>query len=260
MHQAASGLVRLYAGNRLFNWLLADKGRVVFAHFVLYLHALPESAGGGLTAARMAALCTEQGICSRGRTRALLALMRWGGHIVAAENGSNRREKPLAPTADMLAVQRQRWHLQFCAIAMLDETLAGAPAALDNPHFFNHLVISLGRRYLAGFRVLRGAQTLAPLVEHDGGLMVLIALLVRENEGSPPPAISVLARKFHLSRTQVLCVLRLARAQGLAMQGEMGAWRITPAGHDAVGGFFATLFAALSDGAHEAYRLTGGLA
>lgn len=43
---AAAGLVDLYSGNRIFNRLLADKGRVVFAHFVLYLHALPESEGG----------------------------------------------------------------------------------------------------------------------------------------------------------------------------------------------------------------------
>lgn len=258
LHLVATGLVDLYAGNRLFNRLLADKGRVVFAHFVLYLHALPESAGGGLTAARMAALCAETGICSRGRTRALLALMRWGGHIAPLEREGDRREKPLAPTDHMLALQRRRWALQFRAICMLDESLAGVHEALEQPAFFNHLIIAMGNSYRAGFRVLDTSSVLAPIAERDGGLMVLIAMLVRENEGALPPAISELSRKFNISRAQVLQVLRAAEAQNLVVRGDMGSGTLTPAGRAAIGDFFASLFALLAHSAHEAFRLTGG--
>ncbi|MFS8036059.1 hypothetical protein ACI7BZ_03680 [Xanthobacter sp. AM11] len=258
LHLSAGGLVRLSSGNRIFNRLLADKGRAVFAHFILYLHALPESAGGGLTAARMGALCAEMNICSRGRARALLALMRWAGHVAPLEAATDRRERPLAPTEAMVSLQRERWRIQYGAVSLLDPAMAAVPAALEHMVFFNHLALSMGRCYRAGFRLLDVVPALALIIERDGGVMVLNSLLVRGNEGAPPPAVAELARNFHISRAQVLHVLRVAEAEGLLTRGDVGAGRLTPQGRDALGGFYAGLFTVFINCAHEALYATRG--
>lgn len=86
----AGGMTSLYSGNRLLNRLLSDRGRNFFGLLLLYLDALPASEGGGLTSARLAALCTATGLCSRGRAKAMLALMSWGGYVAPAASAALR--------------------------------------------------------------------------------------------------------------------------------------------------------------------------
>ena len=87
--QAAAGhLIEMYNGNGLPNRLVNDRGRVIASLIALYLHFAPPSAGegggAGLTVSRFQALCTELELCSSGRARALLALMRYAGYLVPA--------------------------------------------------------------------------------------------------------------------------------------------------------------------------------
>lgn len=97
VERLAGEISALYSGNRLLNRLLSDRGRNMLGLLVLYLDALPAAEGGGLTTARLVALCTATGLCSRGRTKAMLALMRWGGYVAPAPPGADRQVKPLVP-------------------------------------------------------------------------------------------------------------------------------------------------------------------
>jgi len=250
----ASGMTGLYAGNRLMNRLLGDRGRAVFGLLVLYLHALAPARGGGLTAARMAALCMHTGLCSRGRAKALLALMRWGGYVAPEADPGDRRSKPLVPQERLRALQRQRWDVMFGAVALVDPAMERLARRLGEPAFSDALIVALGDAFCAGYRVVSDAPPLDGLIDHDGALMVLLALLSCEDEDQPPPAIAELARRFDLSRAHVLQLLREGEARGLVQRGEKGAGRLSPAGRDAAGRFFAAAFCLVAASAREAER------
>lgn len=253
MAASAVSLVELYSGNRLLNRVLNDRGRLLFGFFALYLHALPEAEGGGLTVSRMAALAAETGVCSRGRAKAMLALLRWGGYLAPAENEGDRRQKPLVPTSRMVTMQQQRWQGQYKVIAMLDPRVAEVPAAIADRMVFDALIIALSSAFRAGYRVLDQAPALADIADRDSGLMILMALFAAETQGREAPAIAELARRFHVSRAHVLQLLKDAQARDLlARDGGAGSGRLTDAGRAALVDFFVASFAFLGGAARVA--------
>ena len=253
-----SEISALYSGNRLLNRLLSDRGRNMLGLLVLYLDALPPAVGGGLTAARIVALCTATGLCSRGRAKAMLALMRWGGYLTSAAPTEDRRVKPLIPQEKLVALQHQRWRLVFEAGSTLDPELARLAPRLSDAAFTRMLAVMLGDAFLAGFRPVSAARELEDLVDRDGGLMVLIALLTAESAGDEPPSIANLSRRFHLSRAHVLDLLRLSEERGLVERGARGTGHLSPLGREALERFFACIFAVMSGAARAAEaRLLG---
>ena len=75
--------VSLYRGNRILNYVGYDRGRLVVAMLAFYLHASrrPGDPTSGLTAQSLKSLCVEQDVCSPGRARAMLSLLRLFGYI-----------------------------------------------------------------------------------------------------------------------------------------------------------------------------------
>lgn len=253
MTASAGALVTLYSGNRLLNRVLNDRGRALFGFFALYLHAVPEAAGGGLTVSRMAAMAAEHDVCSRGRAKAMLALMRWGGYLAPAASEGDRRTRPLEPTARMVAQQVERWRLQYDALALIDPEMAEVSAHLDDRTVFDALSVALGEAFRSGYRVLDHAPLLTNIADRDSGFMILLALFVAEREGQAPPSIAELARRFHVSRAHVLQLLKDAQADALlARDAASGAGRLTERGYDALAGFFVGTFALLRGGARAA--------
>ncbi len=253
--RAAAKLVATYSGNRLLNRVLNDRGRLLFCFLALYLDALPEAEGGGLTVSRMVRLCQETGVCSRGRTKAMMALMRWGGYLEAAEGGSDRRVKPLVPTPHMRAEFRARWRQHFEFLAPLDPVAGRALARLDEAEFFARLAIALVEGFRGGFRVLRFAPDFSPSAERDGGALVLIALFAAARSADGAPSIADLSRRFHISRAQVLQILKEAETDGLVRRdGVTTAGALTPRGEDAILDFFATFLAYFLHAGRQALR------
>lgn len=255
---AARGTVEAYDNHPLLNRVLNDRGRMMFSFLAFYLDAQPE--GAGITAARMTGLCHETGLCSHGRAKALLALMRWSGYLAPAEGKGDRRERPLAPTARMWESFRTRWRLHFAAMEPLGAVATQALAVLDDPPFCRALVTAIGDSFRCGFRVLDAAPRLAPFADRDGGIILLFALLVAGEAGAPPPTVAELARRFHLSRTHVLQVLRDAMDAGLVVretgrEGEHQGYGLAAAGRAAIADFFASSFALLACTAQRAFAV-----
>jgi hypothetical protein len=76
--------------------------------------------------------------------------------------------------------------------------------------------------YRAGLRAVQLSPEIEPFAERNGGFMILFSLIVAAGPGDtvPPSApvrisISELARRFSVSRTHVLQLLRDAARQGL---------------------------------------------
>ena len=80
--------------------------------------------------------------------------------------------------------------------------------------------------------------------------MVMFALFIAYQRGEEMPSIASLARRFHLSRAQVLGLIREAEALGLLRRDGRGIV-LEPALGRRVGDFFATAYAIMcSAGRH----------
>jgi hypothetical protein len=260
--RCAQGIVDAYSGNRLLNSLLNDRGRVLFGLMTIHLHYYTDRTGTGLTPARMAQLCEETDICSRGRAKALLALLRWAGYLAPQPGGIDRRQRPLAPTERMLGGQIERWRRQFEAIAMVDPDGTAALAQLSDPDFVGRFACAMGLGYRAGFRVLDHAPGLKPFADSNNGFLLLASLALAGPRDGPMPAsgpvdlsVSQLASRLHVSRAHVVQVLRKAEEEGLLVRTNHGGRpqvQCLPPLADALDGFFAASLAYLRECARRA--------
>lgn len=223
MRAVLSDHVGFFKGNRILNYIGYDRGRLVVAVLALYLHAVrdPADPTSGLTAHRLKSLCVEQDVCSPGRARAMLSLLRLFSYVAPAP-AVDRRYRLLVPTELLTASLRQRWAAVFRALALVLPEGEAALAHLERDDFLYAVVRAVIDQYRAGARALHFAPEMKPLLERNAGLMILCSLAIagESNDTIPPTrpvhiSISELARRFSVSRTHVLRVLREGVSEGL---------------------------------------------
>lgn len=262
------GLVERYSRNGLLNRVMNDRGRLVGSLIALYLHfsSAPGDGGSGLTAGRFEAFCVDLKLCSPGRARALLLLMRYAGYLAPEPCGADRRRRCLAPTERLIEEQRQRWRLQFEAMALITPAGHTALEAQGRPEFTAAFVRHIGASYLGGFRLLDRAPELARLVESNAGLLVAASLMLAALDGSPGPdgetavpvSISSLAARFGIARAHARNLLATAAEAGLVRRtGRSETVVVLPRLVQAGSEFFAALFAVLAQCAQAAAEETG---
>lgn len=266
MRVSTAAAVALYRGDRILNALLSDRARALFPHVALYLHFAPHREGElGLTVGAMKEMCARIGLCSGGRCEAMLVLMRATGLVASASN-LDRRRRPLVPTDKLIALHRERWGVQFDAMsAVLPEAVAYR-AALNDQAFVKTFVLELGRRFIAGTRVLDGAPELEPFAERTAGMVILFSLAHGgapdqpfPPEGPVPLSINGLATRFSVSRKHVLTLLRDAEEKNLLARGGAGndAITILPPGREAIERMLATMFLYMAECAEVALQAAG---
>ncbi|MGJ5177029.1 hypothetical protein ACQR16_01670 [Bradyrhizobium oligotrophicum] len=260
MRASTAAAVRLYRGDRILNALLSDRARALFPHVALYLHFVGERDGElGLTVGAMKEMCARLDLCSGGRCEAMLALMRAAGMVASASN-LDRRRRPLVPTDRLIALHRERWGVQFDAMTSVIPAAVAYRAALNDPAFVKSFVLELGRRFIAGVRVLDGAPELGPFAERTAGMVILFSLAQGGEpdrpfppDGPVPLSINGLATRFSVSRKHVLTLLRDAQEQGLLARGN-DAITIQPRGREAVERMLATMFLYMAECAEVALQ------
>ncbi|MBV9654807.1 MAG: hypothetical protein JOZ42_09620 [Acetobacteraceae bacterium] len=255
---ACRSLVAEYNGDGLPNRLMNDRGRVIGGLIALYLHFTPAEDGRvpapGLTASRFEALCVELGLCSPGRARAFLALMRYAGYLAPMPGRSpDRRQRQLIPTDRLIAQHRRRWVMHFEAIAlMMPDAMSRAMRVQDRPEFAAAFMRHLGAMYLAGFRPLQQAPVLAGLIERNAGLFVMLSLFLAATDGGSmatggtaiPVSISALSSRFGIARVHTRRLLKDAVAVGLLGQSSSSQTvTVLPSLQGVVGDLFAAMFA-----------------
>ena len=267
MRASAAGIVAMHdgKGSHLLNWLMDDRGRLLFGYCALYLHfgRDPADPSSGLTPTRMQELCAAQDICSRGRAGAMLSLMRFAGYLAADASVADRRQRPLLATPKLIALIVQRLRLHFTAMAPLLADGDALSRALDDPACFRRMVIAMAGRFLAGFRFLTHAPGLGLFAERNAGMLILASLLIagESGDGMPPRgavpiSISALARRFSVSRPHVLKLIRDAEAEGYLGRIGAGGDRVVlqPRLAEAAQNFFAIMFLFFADCARQALR------
>jgi hypothetical protein len=261
MRASAAGLVSLYQGGHLLNWLMDDRGRMLFAYFALYLHFTrdPDEPTSGLTPTRMKQGCAEFDICSPGRAVAMLSIMRFAGYLAPAP-AADRRVRGLVATDKLVALLVERWRVHLAALVMVRPEGDLALAALDHPAFVRRMIIAMTERFRAGFRFLSHAPGLGLFGERNAGMLILSTLVsAGEPDDTTPPqrpvpvSVSSLARRFGVSRPHVLKLLRDAAEEGLLARSDAdGRIAILPPLADAAQGIFAAMFLFYADCTREA--------
>lgn len=260
IRESAKALVEAHARNRLLNRLISDRGRAQFGVLALYLHFHDEA---GLTASRMAELAEEVGICSRGRVKALLVLLRWAGHIAPVAGTRDLRRRPLVPTERMQAAYRGRWRRQLELMAPIVPDAAVAARELDDPAVFGAFAVALGGMIRSGFRLLDHCPAVVPVAERDNGFLMLLHLALAAPGPAPlaggePFAVSIsdLASSARVSRSHALNLLREAESQGLIAripaprgQAEGIVFCCRPLLAASLAGFFAATYAVMGTAA-----------
>lgn len=265
---STSGLVERYNRNGLLNRVINDRGRLVGSLIALYLHfsSVPGDGGSGLTAGRFQTFCADLKLCSPGRARALLLLMRYAGYLAPEPCAADRRRRRLAPTERLIEEQRQRWRLQFEAMALITPAGRMALELQGRPEFTAAFVRHLGASYLAGFRLLDHAPELARPVESNAGLLVVASLLRAALDGSPGPdggvavpvSISSLSARFGIARAHARNLLAGAAEAGLVRRtGRSETVVVLPRLVQAGNEFFAAVFAVLAHCAQAATEEVG---
>ena len=251
MLESARNMVELYQGSRLTNLITNDRGRFLLAIAPLYLHrsGRPDDPASGFTATRLKQFALEQEICSAGRAAAMLALMRWAGMVAAAPAVADRRVRLLQPTAKLIDMHRVRWRRQLQAASLLMPELGEAAGLCDRDEFVTAFAVAQTRQFLAGFRFIKVVPELALFLERSAGMLVMANLLLAEapagnvaDERLRAVSPAAMAKRFHVSRTHVVTLLRDAVEVGLLARAERGSMRTLPLLRDAGERFFATAF------------------
>lgn len=256
-------MVRFYRADRLLNALMSDRARGLFSHAALYLHfENPDADEAGFSVAAMKDLCFTAGICSRGRCEAMLALMRAAGLVSAAPN-RDRRRRMLVPTEKLLDLHRVRWNAYFDAMSAIIPGTSAYRAAVQDPRFVGHFLRILGKRFIAGFRIVDLVPGLRVFSERTAGMMVFYSLALSgpENGAFPPVdpvplSINALATRFSVSRKHVLTMLQDAEAELLLVRGGAAQNEVTllPRGRDALELTLAHQFLFIAEGAEQALQ------
>lgn len=263
MRISCAGLASMYQGRHLLNWLMDDRGRLLFSYLALYLHFTrdPADPSSGLIPTRMKALCAELDICSRGRATAMMSLMRFAGYLAPEIELADRRQRRMVATERLQELLAARWRVNFAAMAPLMPDGEAMLAALSDPQFIRFFVIAMVGHFRAGFRLVQYAPGLSLFGERNAGMLILASLLSAggEDDIMPPSrpvplSISALARRFAVSRTHVLKLIRDAARDGsIERVGPDGEFIVLSARlRQAAQNFFATTFLFLADSARQA--------
>ena len=233
---------------------LKDVSRFLLGVVALYLDAT-----GGLTHRRLRELSGQTGIVSAGTATALLLRLRLIGYVAPAETLPNGATRLYRPTAAMITAFRERFRIELEACALIDSRVAPVLDQLEEPEVFPHLMSVMGEDAINAARHPRAdAISIDRLALRTAGMLIMFHLMLEADRGEAfPPvgeaqvSVSSLARRYEVSRSHVLTVLRDAEEMGLIVRLGEGRWRLEPL----LGEVFRTFYAVLYLGAIKGARV-----
>lgn len=217
MRAVTARALGVYDAEPLMQGALRDVGRYIAGLMALHLHAT-----GGLSLARLRAVCTEVGITGRGRAMAILMMLRMIGYVSQVERPGDGRVKLYVPAPAMEAAFRERSRVDLVALAIMEPDLAPVIARFDEPVGFEAFARCAGEALLLALGEGRPMKPGINLFSaRAAGVVILYHLILGAGaDDSFPPSrpirasINHLAERFGVSRTHVMRLLRAAEADG----------------------------------------------
>jgi len=227
-----------------------DIGRMVLGTLALYLHA-----SGGLTHRRLCEVSSGGGTLSSGRASAILLRLRMIGYLKAAAKRSNGSARLYIPTPKMISAFRQRIQIDIGAIALLDPRLEKFAVQLEDDKVFFRLYRIIGENLLHAERQRRpDMMDFEAIMTRDAGMLIFYAMFEAADDGHEFPvagpakiSLAALARRFGVSRTHVLRLMRDTEKMGFVERDANGDYGIiTPLLRDTFKTYYSIILIALS--------------
>lgn len=222
----------LYDSQPDVNGVFMDVGSFSLGVLALYLDAV-----GGITHRRLAELSGTSTILSRGRASAVLALMQFRNLVHKSPVRSAGGQIRYHPDKKLTRHFRARFRIELDALSIIEPALKPLLARWDEPGVFPSFVGLLGTELVrAGTMPPPDVDIFNQVGARRAGMLILFAIMHAADNGGDYPSVapfelsvSATARRFRVSRSQVLRVLRdLTNAGLIELDGSQGGGRILP--------------------------------
>jgi hypothetical protein len=261
MRHSVTRSVAYYDAAPVMHRNLKDVSRFVLGVVALYLDAT-----GGLTHRRLRELSGQTGIISTGTATALLLRLRLIGYVTPADVLPNGAIRLYRPTEAMVTAFRDRLRIELEACALIDPRIAPVLERLDEPDVFPHLMAAMGGDAINAARNPRpDTVAIDRLSMRSAGMLIMFQLMqdADRGQGFPPVgeaqvSVSGLARRYEVSRSHVLTILRDAEEMGLIVRLGEGRWRLEPALGEVFKTFYAVLYLGFIKAARAAQAAMAG--
>ena len=232
------------------------------SRFMLGVLALYLDASGGLTHRRLRELSGKSGILSAGTATAVLLRLQLIGYVTRAE-AANGHSRPYRPTPAMEAAFRGRMRIEFEALTHVTDQVDLILARFDEPEVFAMLMAMMGdQSMMAAGSPNPDIAAFNALAVRAAGLLILFEVMAKADTGGAfPPvgevelSVAAIARRYQVSRSHVLSVLRDIEAAGwIEKAGRDGTWRLRPALRADVRTFYGITYLGLIRAAEMAFE------
>jgi hypothetical protein len=233
---------KLYGDLKPLHRFASDRGSSLLGIFALSLHFSEQ----GLSVGGLQAMRAESSFCSAGRAAAFIATMRKRADFMPADNKPRTRVSKLVISERFISFERERLRADIESLEMLSPLGEFGLAQLDKPAFFaGYMRVAargLGRQANEHVREVEFFQ------ERNTGLLALYDIIADSEDAleSKPVAVSIsqLSKRFDVSRTHILRLLRDADAEGLVVwQADERLVTLTPKLVRALHGYVAFILA-----------------
>lgn len=251
--------------NRLLHRNIKDVGRLILGTVALYLDAT-----GGLTHRRLRTLSGQTGVISAGTATAVLFRMRAIGYVTRDEEGVSGVARRYRPTAEMTEAFRERMQIELDAAAILFPEVIPVRDRFSEAPMSRAVFAVLGAESIkAASQPRSDLDPLNRLATRSAGVLILYDLLHTADQnagagsGFAAPvelevSVSALARKYEVSRSHVLSLLRdMEAADFIRRVGRDGRWTLRPALRPMLTSFFGVIYLGMTHVAAEAMRDPG---
>lgn len=260
--EAASAAVERHTGNPSMSRTVKNIRRLFYGIFALYLDAR-----GGLTLTTIKELCAELDIASPGLAAAILVRLRMLGYVVPAADASDKRTRIYVASPTMKAAFADMFRRELLAFAIVEPEAKAAADAIGEQDVFRQFALNGGRGLRRALKTA-AVTPITPFALRDAGIAILheIALSGDDGDTYPPEgpvklAVAPLARKFAVSRSHVLRLLREVESNGhLRRNSDELTGRLEPPLREDLRRFHASGFLMTSANIHQAIMAAQALA
>jgi hypothetical protein len=228
----AANMLAVAAADRALDMLFKDVGRYLAALWAMYLDAT-----GGLTLARLKAVCVTSGALSPGRAEAMLSTLRYLGFVELPPNHEACAGAHYVLTARFTDAWRVYLGAALEAASLIEPAVTHLLAHIDSPEVWSTLVRRQGEGYVQTTRDAdQGATFVRVFLHHHAGTQIVHALVTAPADGAFPArdalrlSIAATARRFGVSRINVRRILDDAALEGYLRFREDGAIQFEPKG------------------------------
>ncbi|HEX4506074.1 MAG TPA: hypothetical protein VH722_10120 [Alphaproteobacteria bacterium] len=205
--------------------IMSQGPRIRLVLYIVWLQvtADPANPDDGPTLNRILEICAIRNETSQRAVYAMLGILRLGRQIELVRGSRDKRLKIYRPSRTLINLVKDMFVRSFGAFDIIFENAHWAERAQADDAVFREVYIACGRSFVDGTALVSERfPDLHAVMMMDGGLTVLLQLLIAHLERRPLQSTVALHRITSVSRTQVWQIIRKAADMGLVRLDENG--------------------------------------